>query len=705
LTSLPDTARPPRWLDASAARLFLCGFAALFWELVLIRWLGASIRIVAYFSNLVLISAFFGLGTGALMTRFSWRLERLIAPLVAVAAMLGVGLGRLWYPNPSQADELIWLGAPRGLPSLTTGMIRIASTSLVLLVVYCATALVFVAFGQLMGRLFKTRPPLVAYSLEVGGSLAGIALMALLSHWQTSPTVWFLLGFALIVVLLPPRGLDTALAVLLGVLVVLGTRPAVRGYVWSPYYRIAVEPITSVVDPRTKAVAELPAPVGYALTVNSDYHQMMLDLRPRSPDLPLLAGWRRLYDGPYREGEALPPGPVLVVGAGTGNDVSAALRDTDRRVTAVEIDPAISELGRKLHPERPYQNPRVTLVTDDARSFFHRTREKYALVVFGFLDSHRLLSAFSSVRLDNFIYTREAMEETRRLLVPGGRVAVSFVSSRPWVHARMLRLLDEAFDEPTATEADTSGYASGLLYLNGLRRDGKHGAVTIARAASEFTAPTDDWPFLYLRGRAIPSHNVAFLVVAILLGASALLLLPRGERRIRLPYLFLGAAFFLIETSNVVRMSLLYGSTWWVNTLVFAGILVLVLLSNLTAATWKVPVGLCLSLIGGGILLAAWIPPETLLALSPLPRAVAAIGLLLGPVYFGGLIFARLITGEPRLFEAYGSNVLGAVLGGAAEYLSVVFGFRFLFAIALAFYLVVFLLLRREVRVGTWSPG
>ena len=36
----------------------------LFWELVLIRWLGASIRIVAYFSNLVLISAFFGLGVG-----------------------------------------------------------------------------------------------------------------------------------------------------------------------------------------------------------------------------------------------------------------------------------------------------------------------------------------------------------------------------------------------------------------------------------------------------------------------------------------------------------------------------------------------------------------------------------------------------------------------------------------------------------------
>jgi SAM-dependent methyltransferase len=690
---MPDTARRPRWLDANAARLFLCGLAALFWELVLIRWLGASIRIVAYFSNLVLISAFFGLGAGALMTRFSWRLEKLIAPLVALAAMLGVGLGRLWYPNPSRADELIWLGSPLGLPPLTAGMIRFASTGLVLLVVYCVTALVFVAFGQLMGRLFKTRPPLVAYSLEVGGSLAGIGLMALLSHWRTSPTVWFLVGFALVVALLPPRALDTALAVLLGAGVVLATRPAVVGYVWSPYYRIAVEPITRVVDPQTKAVTELSPPVGYTLTVNSDYHQMMLDLRPRSPDLPFLEAWREFYDAPYRDSAALPPGPVLVVGAGTGNDVSAALRSTDRTVTAVEIDPAISELGRRLHPERPYQDPRVTLVTDDARSFFHRARNEYALVVFGFLDSHRLLSAFSSVRLDNFIYTREAMEEARRLLVPGGRVAVSFASSRPWIHARILKLLDETFDEPTTVVTDSYNYANGILYLNGVSGDGKHGAT--AAEAVKAMAPTDDWPFLYLRRRAIPGHNVAFLVVAILLSAGALLILPRGERRIRLPYLFLGAAFFLLETSNVVRMSLLYGSTWWVNTLVFAGILVLVLLSNLTAAVWRIPVGVCFALLAVGILLAVWIPPETLLALSPVPRAVAAVGLLLGPVYFGGLIFARLITTETRLFEAYGSNVLGAVLGGAAEYLSLVLGFRILFAVALAFYLVVFLLLRK----------
>jgi hypothetical protein len=180
------------------------------------------------------------------------------------------------------------------------------------------------------------------------------------------------------------------------------------------------------------------------------------------------------------------------------------------------------------------------------------------------------------------------------------------------------------------------------------------------------------------------------------MSAAALLLLPRGERRLRLPYFLLGAAFFLLETSNVVRMALLYGSTWWVNTVVFAGILVLVLLSNLTAARWRVPVGACVALIAVLILAAALVPADMLLGLAPWPRALVAVVIFLGPVYFGGLLFARLIERETRLYEAYGSNVLGAVVGGSAEYLSLVLGYRFLLALALLFYLAVFWLLRRN---------
>jgi SAM-dependent methyltransferase len=687
-----------RWWDGNASRLFLCGVAALFWELVLIRWLGASIRIVAYFSNLVLISAFFGLGVGALATRFRVRLERWIAPLIALAVMLGVWMGRLWHANPGGGGDNIWIGGARGIAFEGQRTGQVFSVGLILVVVYAATAAVFVAFGQYIGRLFRTHPPLRAYSIEVGGSLVGIALFALMSHWQTSPAVWFGVGTVLLVLALPRLVPDGAVAAVLGVLVVLGTHSEVQRYLWSPYYRIHVEPITSITDPDSGQPVEFGHPVGHVLTVNNDYHQMMIDLTPRRQEHEFFSGWRTLYDAPYAtyaDLGSLPPGDILVVGAGTGNDVAAALRRTNRRVIAVEIDPAISALGRRLHPEHPYSDPRVTLVTGDARSFFnHSPGGRYALVVFGFLDSHRLLSVFSSVRLDNFIYTREAMAEVRRLLVPGGRVALSFAPTEVWIHERIQALLDRAFERPTLIRIDERRWAFGVVYMN-MRQDAPS-PIPPRRAL----VPTDDWPFLYLRERRIPGHNLLFIFVAVSLSAAALLILPRGERRLRLPYFFLGAAFFLLETSNVVRMALLYGSTWWVNTIVFAGILVLVLLANLTASRWHVPIGLCLALLGALILVATVLPSGVLLALSPVPRGIVAVGLFLGPVYFGGLIFARLIENEARLYEAYGSNVLGAVLGGTTEYLSLVFGFQFLLAVALLFYLLVFLLLRRSGGLG-----
>ena len=55
------------------------------------------------------------------------------------------------------------------------------------------------------------------------------------------------------------------------------------------------------------------------------------------------------YNLPYHF-YAQPPA-VLVLGAGMGNDVAAALRHGAERVVAVEIDPLILELGRKLHFE------------------------------------------------------------------------------------------------------------------------------------------------------------------------------------------------------------------------------------------------------------------------------------------------------------------------------------------------------------------
>ena len=93
----------------------------------------------------------------------------------------------------------------------------------------------------------------------------------------------------------------------------------------------------------------------------------------------------------------------LVLGAGSGNDMAAALRNRAAEVDAVELDPEIFKLGSELHPERSYDNPKVQMHLNDARNYLRRSALPYDLIVLGWLDSHRLFSSFSNVRQDNFV--------------------------------------------------------------------------------------------------------------------------------------------------------------------------------------------------------------------------------------------------------------------------------------------------------------
>src|SRR6202035_6124272 len=54
---------------------------------------------------------------------------------------------------------------------------------------------------------------------------------------------------------------------------------------------------------------------------------------------------------------------------------------------------------------------------------------------------------------------------------------------------------------------------------------------------------------------------------------------PLGQMQSYLDLFWMGAAFLLLETKNVVQFALLFGTTWFVNSLVFLGILVAVYLA------------------------------------------------------------------------------------------------------------------------------
>src|SRR5213075_2410909 len=93
----------------------------------------------------------------------------------------------------------------------------------------------------------------------------------------------------------------------------------------------------------------------------------------------------------------------------------------------------------------------------------------------------------------------------------------------------------------------------------------------------------DDWPYLYLRGRAIPGHYGVALVSLLVISLTFLAI--AGGRSLATgvdgAMFFMGAGFLLVETKSVTEMSLLFGSTWTVNLLVFSSILAMVLLANL----------------------------------------------------------------------------------------------------------------------------
>ncbi len=177
--------------------------------------------------------------------------------------------------------------------------------------------------------------------------------------------------------------------------------------------------------------------------------------------------WRPTYEIPYQLSK---PSNVLIVGAGTGNDVASALRHGVSHVDAVEIDPLIRQLGKKYHPERPYDSSKVSVHIDDARAFLSKTQAKYDLIVFSSLDSHTVFSSFSSLRLDNYVYTSQSFELARRLLSPNGTMVLIF-TGRDFVNERLASTLMRAFGTPpSALLVGQDGLFSSIVYVEGAAR-------------------------------------------------------------------------------------------------------------------------------------------------------------------------------------------------------------------------------------------
>ena len=656
--------------------LFVASFLVLFLETALIRWLPAYVRLLAYFSNFILLASFLGIGTGCLLAA---RRRSLVVwfPLIQFAVVAAVDRLRLEVALPSSTT--IYFSSGTAVP-----VVAVEST-LLLPLLFVSVAALFVTVAHQMGVELTTHPPLRAYIINLLGSLAGVGAFALVSWLELPPLVWFAVVAAAAApfVVSGRRLVAAANVALLAAALVLVVRMQ-AGSLWSPYYRI------TVFQDRDDTVVE----------VNHIFHQSMAPVAHKE----------YFYQWPYTVfGDAF--GDVLILGAGTGTDVAAALRHGARHVDAVDIDPVILRLGAERHPDKPYDDPRVTVINDDARHYLRKTTKKYDLIVFALIDSLTVQSSFSGVRLESYMFTRESFEAVRDHLTPRGVMALYNYFREKWLVDRLANTAAEVFGhDPIGHVHQDRAYLAVMLAgprvaelaappplpadVNAYGQPhAPSPAHLLVRDASVATA-TDDWPFLYMRAPGLPRHYAAALALVLVVSAAAVwLAVPRRTAGSgptwSWHFFFLGAGFMLLETKSIVQFALLWGSTWSSASLAIASVLAMALAAAVVAGRIEIrrrgPIAAALVAL---LALNYAIPVGRVAFDSRAAESLFYGVLVFSPVFCAGLLFSSSFRESRSAAADFGANLLGAMIGGIGEYLSLLAGYQFLLILVAACYLL-----------------
>lgn len=642
-------------------RLVLQAFLVLFLELALIRWAGSEVVHLSYFTNFVLLGSFLGIGIGFLRARAKQDMFRWASVGLAIlVAIVELSVTRL----PQGGAELLYFGGSPGNTGLPAWVALPA--------IFLAVAAVMALVGQGLARAFAEFEPLEAYRLDILGSLLGIVLFSLLSFLGAPPLAWGAVVVGLFIVLAFP---DIRVPIAGGVviLLILGFLSFQPDTYWSPYYKIHTVPLG---NGQIKVM------------VNGVPHQVV------SP-ISLLKSTQPTYFTPY-EGIS-PPSDVLIIGAGTGMDTAIALQAGAKHVDAVEIDPRLLKIGEALNPDHPYQDPRVTLHATDGRAFLEASDTKYNLILYALPDSLTLVTGQAGLRLESYLFTKEAIAAAKDHLAPGGTFALYGYFPGWWMPDRMAGLMSDVFGHapclpgavpPTVGDTSTSYSPWWLTMII----EGPATCTAPWKPVSAVVAPpTDDRPFPYLNGTHVPSFY--WLAIGLILLVSLLAVRAAGgslkSMKGFLDLFFMGAAFLLLETKSVVQFSLLFGATWFVNALVFAGILSVIFLAVEISRRVRLrrPVMLYPALFAA--LGVAWlVSPDALLGLPWPARLVVAVALAFTPVFLANLIFSQRFRDVGSSTVAFGTNLLGAMLGGLLEYSALIVGYRALLIVAALLYLL-----------------
>ena len=646
---------------ADRARLVFASFLMLFVELALIRWVTSNNVYVTKATNFVLLASFLGIGIGFLNARarrdyLRWTPVTLLL-LVGFVLLFPVILSSMSGSHPYRGLHNV-LALPQ---PVSLGIIFVLTTA------------VMAGLGQAMARTFVGFRALNAYRLDIAGSIAGIAAFSGLSFLNQPPATWGIIACAGLLILVAPKIRWWQVTAVAMVVAALCIESFVPHQMWSPYNKLSVAQQGGKNPALNVSANNIPYQAARSLTV--------------------LARQKPFYWYPYRHVDTASLDNVLIIGAGTGNDTAVALASGAKHIEAVDIDPELLQLGEQRAPSKPYSSSQVTLHVADGREYLQDTNKKYNLILFALPDSLAAVAGQSAVRLESFLLTKQAITAVKAHLAPGGTFAM-YNYYAPFLLNRYATTIDEVFGRVPCEDVGPPLGGRQLAVLTVYSRGAVPNCATYWHGTRVAPA-TDDYPFPYLPGPGLPSSYL-WLLVPILLGSVLLVRAGGGSRSLGrmhryVDLAFMGAAFMLLETKNIVQFALLFGATWFVNSLVSAGVLVAVYLAVETARHVRLPRPTVLYAALIVSLAVTWlVPPDAPLGLPLVPRFLAACALAFAPIFIANLIFAQRFSGVEMTGNALAANLLGAIVGGVIEYAALITGYRFLLIVVGVLYALAF---------------
>ena len=663
----------------------------LFLELMLIRWISTEISIFAYLQNSILIACFLGLGVGLIEPKPRDRPDHLLIPLLLLTAFLSFPATRQFARDASDVlggfhDFTVWTETEsQRLPHISVAI------AIVLFILGCCWAMM-VQLGAELGRLLGLAPHrIMAYSADMLGSMAGVWLFTSLAYFSLPPQVWFVLLAALLTSL-PSFRRPKALAgcLLMVALVLINGRVANQVQsTWTPYQKLEFKP--------------LPNQEWDVVVNNASFQQ----IQNNADELKLPRQKRPVNQYNLAARLAGHPKQALIVGAGTGNDVAGMLRNSEANIEAVDIDPVLMRFGQRLHPEHPYSDPRVHVTVNDARASFQslppRTQD---VIVFGLLDSHTTPN-LSNARLDNFVYTRESIQAAARLLKPDGVLVLLFQAQRSYIGSRLHNTLQSVFhQQPLVFKVPYSDAGwGGMAFVVGSPTTIDHSleedpmlrqfiqANVMSGADPQVKPTSDSWPYLYIERPSIPTlfWILGGMFFFLWLTSSRLrygrVLGPNLKNGEELYLFLLGASFSLVQVFSICKASIVFGSTWVVNSAAISGILVMILIANFLLPKVKLSRSLLTGILGFSCFGLAFLPLSELLTLPPVMRFIVAAALSGLPMIISGILFGRAFAVSPSPGRALGANLFGAMIGGALQLITFQWGIPSLMVLAGCLYL------------------